>query len=418
MHRRTADGKRPVTCLIALMVSATVLGAAPEDWSQWRGPHRNGVAPALVLPTSWPDQLTRAWEAKVGEGHASPVVSNDRVFVHTRDGEREVASALELATGKLVWRQAYDAPYQMNRAAAGHGKGPKSTPAVGHGHLYTLGISGILSCFDEKDGRVLWRKDFRKEFGSTAPEFGTAMSPLVDGSEVIAHVGGSQGGALAAFEAATGAVKWSWNGDGPGYASPIVTELGGARQVITQTQQHVVGVDRATGKLLWQMQFTTEFEQNIVTPLVYEGLLIISGLSKGTSAVRLQPGQRRWLTEQVWHSSAVSMYMSSPVASDGIIFGFSHRNKGQFFALNARTGATLWMSDGRQTENAALVDVGPSLLALTTEGELLVVAKSRNRFDVLKRFSVGNSSTWAHPVPTANGILVKDQSTLALWRWP
>ena len=157
--------------------------------------------------------------------------------------------------GKLLWRAAYPAPYKVNPAADRHGAGPKSTPVVYQGKVFTLGIGGVLSSFDAATGKPGWRKNFSGEFRETSPWYGTAASPVVDGGMVIAHVGGHDDGALMAFDAATGAVKWKWKGDGPGYASPIVVELAGKRQVVTQTQQNIVGVAAATGELLWKIPF-------------------------------------------------------------------------------------------------------------------------------------------------------------------
>src|SRR5581483_6929462 len=200
-----------------------------QDWPQWRGPHRDGIGAAIAEPKGWPEQLKRKWQVKVGEGHSSPVVAGGRIYVHARQEDREVVQCLRPESGQVVWQESYAAPYTVNPAATRHGKGVKSTPAVGGNRLYTFGISGILSCFDASTGKLQWRK----EFGS--PDFGVAMSPVVDRGLLIAHVGTKGKGALTAFDAQTGAEKWSWKGDGPAYASPIVVELGGTRQVVTQS---------------------------------------------------------------------------------------------------------------------------------------------------------------------------------------
>ena len=121
------------------------------------------------------------WKVQAGAGHASPIVAAGRVFLFSRTGEQEAVSARDLGTGKEIWRAAYDAPYQMNSAATSHGKGPKSTPAHDRGRLFTFGIGGILSAWQAQDGRLLWRRDFKKEFPSTSPDFGVAMSPIVVG---------------------------------------------------------------------------------------------------------------------------------------------------------------------------------------------------------------------------------------------
>src|SRR5687768_4161548 len=234
------------------------------------------------MPASWPAALTKRWEIAVGAGHSSPVVSGDRVILHARQGEKEITRAVALSTGKELWRDEYAAPYAVNSAARAHGAGPKSTPAVAAGRVFTFGIGGILSALDLKTGKLLWRTPPP----ALLPDFGTAMSPIVDGPLVIAHMGGVNSGALTAFDAATGKTRWQWKGDGPAYASPVIATIGGTRHVITQTQKSIVSVDAASGALLWQTPFTTPYEQNSVTPVVSGDLVVYSGLDHGVTAVR------------------------------------------------------------------------------------------------------------------------------------
>lgn len=401
------------TLLITLALAAATLSA--QDWNQWRGAARNGTAVSFTPPPAWPERPKQVWKVEAGEGHASPVVSGGRIFLLSRVGDNEAVTAFDVASGKQIWRQTYAAPYQMNPAATGHGKGPKSTPLVHRGHVYTLGISGTLSALNAADGRVLWRKDFAREFPATSPEFGTAMSPIGDGSLVIAHVGGNRNGALSGFDADSGAVRWTWKGDGPSYASPIIAQIGGVRQVITQTQSQVVGLAVADGKLLWQIPFTTEYEQNIITPVVFDGTIIYGGLQKPATAVRVTQAAGKWSTAQVWQNPDIPMYMSSPVESGGLLFGLTQKNRGQYFCVDARTGKTLWTSPPRQGENAALVAAGDAIIATTTEGELVVLRRNRAAFEVVRKYTVAESPVWAHPAPAGNGLAIKDATTLSYW---
>src|SRR5262249_13580835 len=158
----------------------------------------------VSLPASWPKALKEEWKVNVGVGHSSPVVSNNRIYEFARQGEEEVLLCLDLATGKEVWRSSQQISYQMNPAATGHGKGPKSTPVLSNGKVYTFGISGVLSCHEAATGKLKWRRDFAKQYPATSPLYGTAMSPLVDNGLLIAHVGGQDKGALTAFDAETG----------------------------------------------------------------------------------------------------------------------------------------------------------------------------------------------------------------------
>lgn len=407
--------KRAVlSCLAALL--ATYITFA-QDWPQWRGPNRDGVVSSFAAPKVWPEKLKTIWKVPVGIGHSSPVVAGSRVYIFSRQEENEVATCVDLETGKVLWRDAYPTPYMMNPAALSHGKGPKSTPVLDNGKLYTFGISGILSCYDAATGKLRWRKEFSKQFKATSPLYGAATSPIVNEGFVIVHVGGNDSGALTAFDAQTGEVKWSWKQDGPGYASPIIAEIGGTTHLVTQTQKSIAGFSPTTGELLWRIPFETEYEQNIVTPVVYRQTLILSGLDKGTMAIKPVKRGTTWSTEQVWLNPDVSMYMNSPVVSGDYLFGLSHKRKGQFFCLDARTGKTQWTSNGREGDNAATVAAGQFVFFLTDAAELRVAKSDPKQFEVIRKYQVAESPTWAHPVVTARGILIKDSTTIALLRF-
>jgi outer membrane protein assembly factor BamB len=398
--------------VLALLLLATAALAA--NWPQWRGPQRDGVA-TLDHALHWPAKLKLLWKVEIGEGHASPIIEANRVFVVARQGEEEIVSCLALDTGKTIWRQSYPAPYEMVSVASAHGKGPKSTPVVDSGRLYTFGISGILSAFDAAGGKLLWRKDFSKQYKATWPVYGTAMSPVVAGGRVIAHVGGEGGGALAAFDAASGKPVWSWNEDSPGYASPLVTTLGGVRQVVTQTQKFIVGVAFDGGQLLWKISFTTPYDQNIVTPVLYKDTLIFSGHQQRTFAVRIGQSGGKWTTQELWSNDAVSMYMSSPVLGGDYLYGFTEKRRGSVFCLDARDGKLLWTDEGRQGDNASLVLAGGHLLVLTTAGELLVIPANSSAYKTVAAYEVAGTPTWAHLAIAGNSILVKDKTSLTAW---
>lgn len=383
-------------------------------WPQWRGPARDGVASAFSVPTTWPAQLTKKWQATVGVGHASPVVAANRVVVHARQGNREIVAAYDVETGKPLWQQGVEAPYTVNPAAVGHGPGPKSTPAIADGRVFTLGISGIFSAHDLATGKLLWRKNAPP----APPEFGTATSPVVDGTSVIAFLGGQNAGALTAMDVATGAVKWEWKGDGPGYSSPIVATFAGTRQVIVQSQNRLVSVNAANGQLLWETPIKTPYEQNSVTPLVVNDLVIYAGLENPTIALRVTAAQGKgWSVTPAWRNEDVSMYMSSPAASGNTLFGLSNKNRGQFFAIDSATGKTLWTTKGREAENASIVRAGNYLLLATTNSELVVASANAARYEEVKRYSVADSAMWAHPAFAGRTIIVKDLNTLTAWSW-
>jgi outer membrane protein assembly factor BamB len=412
MHRR-------VWLSVAAIVSIAAAVPSAEQWTGWRGVSRTAVSTA-AMPATVAAKAADVWAVPVGAGHASPLVDGQRVYVFARKGEQEVAQAIDLATGKTLWSAGYDQSYTMNSAATGHGKGPKSTPLLANGRLFTLGITGVLSGLDAATGKVLWRHAFDKEFGAP-PEFGTAMSPLLDNGLLIAHVGGVNGGALRAFDPATGATRWSWTGDGggdgPGYASPVSFTAGGVRQIVAITKRRIVSVDAASGALLWSLPLVTPYDQNAVTPAVAGDLVILSGLDQSTFAVRPTRGaDGKWTPAKVWDAKQFPMYMNSPVVVGDTVYGFTSRNKGQFFALDAKTGATRWTSPPRQTESASITAAAGRLWCLTTDGALVVLKADPAAFAAVAKVDVAPSATWASPVLLGPQILVKDVEHLRLVR--
>ena len=241
------------------------------------------------------------------------------------------------------------------------------------------------------------------------------MSPLVDGNLVIVHMGGQDDGALTAFDVASGQIRWRWTGDGPAYGSPLIMTLGGVRQVVTFTQQNLVGVSVADGTLLWKRPYTTAATTTSQTPILHDGLVIESGRGNGITAFRAGQQGGTWTTSNVWHTDEVSVHMSDCVVVDGVLYGLSHLNRGQYFALDLTSGKVLWKGEPRRAEHAAMVSAGEVIFSLEDDGELVVMRPSRNGLELATRYQVSTSATWAQPVIASGRIYVKDVSSLALW---
>jgi outer membrane protein assembly factor BamB len=389
--------------------------AAAQDWPQWRGPSRDGVIP-FVEPKAWPEKLTSKWKVAVGDGYASPLLVGGRILQFARQGDDEVAMTIQPESGKILWRQSYPAPYEPVRSAARHGKGPKSTPLYYDGRLYTFGISGTLSAFDAATGKVEWRKEYAKDFKGTWPQFGTSMSPVAADGVVVVLVGTNDDGAVVAYDAKSGAQKWIWKGDGPAYASPVIVEIGGVKQVVTLTQKLAVGLSLASGELLWKIDFPGRSGMNIPTPLRFDQRLILAG-DPGTMLLQVGKGDGGWSAEKAWQISELTMRFSSPVRKGSLVFGFSNRNSGIFFCVDAASGKTLWISDPRQGDNAVVMISGDLLFLLKDNAELIVARASGSGFEPLHRYKVADSSTYANPLMVAKGIVIKDDTTLSFLSW-
>ncbi len=401
-----------VTVLLMGLTAVHQAQRAPADVTQWRGPNRDGVIAGFTEPAAWPERLNQRWKIEVGLGYATPLVVGNRVYVFSRQGDDEVMSAIDADSGKVLWRTAYPAPFTMNSAAAPHGQGPKSTPVLADGRLFAIGMTGIVTAFDAASGKQAWQKPG----STTVPMYTThSFSPVVDRGLVIFHVGGHNAGALSAFDLNTGAVKWTWNGDGPGYGSPIVEEFGGVRQVVTITQGKVVGVDAATGALLWERAFASSNFTSSITPIRHGQSVIIWTNIGSLTALNIARRNNQWVAEPVWESPDLPARLSNAVLGGNLLFGLTSRNMGQYFALDVTTGKTLWTSDGRQANNIAILRAGNVLFSLENDGELVVLRASQTAFEPLRRYKVAEADTWAQPAISGNRIFVKDVSTLTLW---
>jgi outer membrane protein assembly factor BamB len=404
-----------------LVVAALLMwpaGAFAQEWTQWRGPARDGALPAAVVPAAWPASASRTWQIEVGEGYASPVIAGGRAFVHSRRDPNEVVTAIDLATGKVAWQQAYAAAFQKNQYATQMAKGPNSTPLVAGGRLYTLGVTGVLSAWNVADGTLAWRQDYSASIDTSKLFCGTAMSPMIEGGSLIVQVGSDvHGGRVLALDPATGAQRWAWTGPGPGYASPLAVTIAGVRQLITLTNGSVIGLNAATGAQLWSVPFPDEWHENIASPVWTGSHVVVSGTRQGTHAYAITLANGKWTAAQAWKNAEVTMYTSSPVVADGRIYGLSSKRRGQFVALDAATGALKWASVGRDGNHASILLAPKHVMFLTDGGTLIAARRASDTYVEDKRYEVGASATWSLPVLLADGLLVREAAGVTRLAW-
>jgi outer membrane protein assembly factor BamB len=406
-----------VTALVFLPVATwSPLASADDHWPGWRGPARDGQVNDFRPPTSWPERLKRVWQVEVGTGYASPVVSGGRVYQHARQGDDEVVWRLNLKTGDVEWRQSYATPFTIGGGAERHGKGPKSSPALADGRLFTMSITGLLSAWDTASGERLWRRNYGSRFKKSHLYWGASTSPLVDGNRTIAHFGTDGQGALIALDTGSGREVWSSGKDGPSYSSPILVEIQGSRQIIEWNERALVGVDSESGRQLWEYAYPqTRTDQNMPTPTFHKGRVLLGAENRGIRSLEPRLENGAWTVHERWHQKKVALDMSTAVVNDDLLFGFSHFDRGRLFCLDPKTGEVLWQGPGRTGENVALLAIPGYVVALINDGELQIIAASRDRFEKVASYRVAESSTWAPPVLLASGILVKDSQTLTLW---
>jgi outer membrane protein assembly factor BamB len=403
---------------LVLLLVAGVNAASAQEWPQWRGPSRDGVVPAAVMPKQWPTSTKRAWELEIGEGYSSPIVANGRAFLHSRRDPEEVVTAVDLATGKIVWQQKYAAAFAKNQYATAMAKGPNSTPLIAGGRLFTLGVTGILTAWHVADGTIAWRQDYSSSIDTSKLFCGTAMSPMLEGGSLIVQVGSDvHGGRVLALDPATGKERWVWKGPGPGYASPLAVTIDGVRQIITMTNGSIIGIEAANGASLWSIPFTDDWHENIVSPLWTGAALIVSGPRQGTHAYAIARVAEKWQTKQVWKNADVTMYTVAPVFVDGVIYGMSNKRRGQFVALRAGDGSLKWSTPGRDGNHASIFRNGEHLLFLTDGGVLIVSKRSAEGLAEERRYEVSQRATWAMPVLLPDGMLVRDATSVQRLTW-
>ena len=290
--------------------------------------------------------------------------------------------------------------------------GAQGSPAVAEGKVVTLGADGVLSCLDAATGKELWRKD---EFPGVVPKFFTGMSPIIVDGMAIAHLGGPGNGAMMAFDATSGNLKWKWDAEGPDYASPALMTAAGVKQLVTLTEKSLVGIALADGKLLWQVPFPIQgMAYNAATPIVDGDTVIYTGQNRGTRAVKIEKQADGFAAKELWSNRELGVQFNTPVLKNGLIFGLS--DKGVFFCLDAKTGKTDWTDTTKRGGNfAALLDAGSVILAMPSTSELIAFQPSDKEYTELARIKVADTPTYAHPVIAGNRVFVKDQETVAMW---
>jgi len=385
------------------------------DWPQWRGPNRDGATVGVTLPATWPKTITQLWEVKIGRGLSSPIVVGRRIYVHSRNEPDEVVSCLNIEDGTLLWSGRYPAPWKV-QPGAGDDKGPHSTPTFKGGRVYTLGVRGVLTCWDAESGEVKWRWNPPPGATGVIPQYGAALSPLVEDGIVYAHGSGEKQTALAAFDADTGEMKWAWHGAQPAYASPILVELSGQRQIVLLTEGNLAGLSPADGKVLWKRGLRPRNSyENIITPVCYKDLIIYSQTGfREINAVRVVRDGGVFRAEDVWSNNDHRLDECTPVVAGDLLIGLSHAKGGHLFCIDAGTGKNLWEYGNGLQSNVPLVNAGSVVLAVTKGLRITVFRPNAERYDPVTEWQGPRSAMSAGPVFLGDRILLLDSGGLRM----
>ncbi|MCH9653599.1 MAG: PQQ-binding-like beta-propeller repeat protein [Planctomycetes bacterium] len=406
-------------CFIVMIGLVPLLswGTEPvnQDWSQWRGPSRDGSITGVQLPESLSEKsLKKVWQVKLGPSYSGPIVNADRIFVtETQDKKKEVVRALDRKTGQELWKQDWQGAMAVPFFAKANGDWIRATPAFDGERLYVAGIRDVLVCLDADSGEELWRVDFVKKMGTKLPSFGFASSPLVVDDSVYVQAGGG----LCKVDKMTGEIKWRTLDDGGGmfgsaFSSPYYAEIDGVPQLIVQTRTKLAGVNPEDGKILWERKIPAFRGMNILTPTVYQNSIFTSSYGGGSFLFKAKKNDSGWNLDESW-TNKTQAYMSSPNIING--HAYLHLRNQRFTCIDLSTGKARWTTTPYGKYWSTVTD-GNKILALDQKGELLLINANPEKFELIDSRKVAEDS-WAHIAVSGNEIFVRALNDLAVYRW-
>ncbi|PYJ87518.1 MAG: pyrrolo-quinoline quinone [Verrucomicrobia bacterium] len=418
-------------CLLRHALTLAAFAASSlraDDWPQWLGPQRDGVWREIGILEKFPAEGPKVrWRAPIGAGYTGPAVANGRVYVMDRQlaqgasnssnpfarGEipgTERVLCLKEDDGEILWKHEYDCPYAVSYPA-----GPRATPTVHDGKVYTLGTEGNLICLEAEKGKLIWSHELTKDYHTTTPMWGFAGHPLIDGKKLICLAGG-EGSVAVAFDKDTGKKLWrALSAKEPGYCPPMIYEFNGKRQLIIWHPEAVSALDPETGNVIWSYPLAPSVRSGMTIPGPRKSgdLLFLTSFYNGSLMLRIGSDK----PSVVWQSRKVSemdtdglhSVMSTPVLENGYIYGSC--SYGQFRCLKADTGERLWETFEPTTDksvrwgNAFLVKNGDRYFLFNEKGDLIIAKLTPEKYEEISRAHLleptntdpGRPVVWSHP---------------------
>lgn len=388
------------TVLVALAMAC--LSQARADWPQFLGPTRDGVYSGKPLSGPWPAEGPRKlWVRDVGQGFSGPVVLGKRVFLFHRTDNQELIECFETDTGKTLWKEGVPAHYSDD---FGFDEGPRGTPAIQGQRLVAIGADAVVQCRDINNGRLLWSVDGRKQFGARKGFFGLAPSPLIQGSQVILNIGGTDGAGVVALRLEDGSVAWKAGEDEASYASPITASIHGKTRILVLTREALMSLNPENGQTFFRYPWRPAMNASVsaATPLVQSDQVFLTA-SYDTGAILLDCTDTGVRT--VWQSKqAISAHYATCVAVDGYLYGFEGRQEQgcDLRCIEWKTGAVRWTQE--RLGAGTLIRVDKELLILTEKGELILADADPKTFHVNRRAQILPFLARAHPA-LSDGVL-------------
>jgi outer membrane protein assembly factor BamB len=411
----------PPTAPPAKTASAPPSAARTEaEWPGFRGPKRDGVIHGVRIETDWSKSPpVELWRRPIGPGWSSFAVHGDHFYTQEQRGDDEIVACYNTTTGAPVWTHRDTARFFESNAGAG----PRGTPTLSNGRVYTFGATGILNALDAADGAVVWSRDAAPDGDGTPsmadgktkiPEWGFASSPLV--MDDVGIVAVAVGGRLVAYDLATGKPRWFGPAGGVSYSSPHLVTFDGVAQVLLVSGAGATSIAPADGKQLWQHPWRGfSVAPTIVQPAVIadgDVLITVSG-EGGTRRIAVAHGPGGWTAEERWTSNALKPYFNDFVVHKGHAFGFD----GSILAsIDLEDGKRQWKGGRYGNGQLVLLPDQDLLLVLSEEGELALVGATPDQYRELARFPAIEGKTWNHPVLVGDVLLVRNGEEMAAFR--
>jgi outer membrane protein assembly factor BamB len=392
----------------AELPSASSGAKSGADWPGFRGPERDGVVRGVRIDTDWAASPPVAlWRRPIGPGWSSFAVRGDVLYTQEQRGDDEIVASYKVSTGEPVWRHRDAVRFWESNGGAG----PRATPTLSHGRVYTFGATGIVNALDGRDGSVIWSRNAASENHIPVPTWGFTSSPLVVDDVVIVAVSG----ALAAYDVATGNPRWSRPSHGGSYSSPHRTTIDGVAQVLLLSGFGATSVAPSDGKLLWEYAWPGGA---IVQPaLTADGDVLINSIAMtgglGTRRLAVAHGSSGWSVEERWTSTGLKPYFNDFVVHKGHAFGFD----GSILAcIDLEDGKRTWKGGRYGNGQLVLLPDQDVLLVLSEDGELALVSATPDQFKELARLPALDGKTWNHPVLVGDILLVRNGQEMTAFK--
>jgi outer membrane protein assembly factor BamB len=385
---------------LPLLLGAAETGAS---WPGFRGPTRNSIIPGMRIETDWTQSPpVELWRRPIGPGWSSFAVRGDLLYTQEQRGDDEVVACYNATTGDPVWRHRDPARFFESNA----GPGPRATPTLSDGRVYTFGATGILNVLDAADGAVVWSRNVASDAGAKVPTWGFSSSPLVIADVVVVAAAGQ----LVGYDRATGEPRWSGPDGGGSYSSPHLATIDGVAQILLLSGAGTTSVAPADGTLLWEHPAPGGIVQPALTA---DGDVLTGTDSTGIRRIAVAHGPGGWTTKERWTSNRLKPNFNDFVVHEGHAYGFDGRI---LASIDLEDGQRKWKGGRYGNGQLLLLPDQDLLLVVSEKGELALVAATPDRFTELARYPVIEGKTWNHPVLVGDRLLVRNGQEMVAFR--